>query len=108
VEVVQVHRLQPDILADEVLELAGRDFAEALEARDLMACAEFALGRLFLLLGVAVDRRFLFRTRKSGVSRMKRCPLRIRSGKNWRKNEISSRRMCMPSTSASVAITTLL
>ena len=48
------------------------------------------------------------KTAPSAAPRMKRWPLRIRSGKNCRKNEINSNRMCMPSTSASVAITTRL
>src|ERR1035438_8984116 len=37
---------------------------------------------------------------------MKRCPPAISSGKNCRKNEIRRSRMCIPSTSASVAMTT--
>ena len=39
---VQVDRIEPDVLADEVLELAGGDFAEAFETRDLVGGA--ALG----------------------------------------------------------------
>ena len=41
-EVMQVHGVEADVFADEVLELAGGDFAEALEARDLVGRA--ALG----------------------------------------------------------------
>ena len=36
-EVVQVHRVEADGFADEVLELAGGDFAEAFEAPNLVA-----------------------------------------------------------------------
>ena len=39
---VQVHGVEADGFADEVLELAGGDFAEALEARDFMIRDEFA------------------------------------------------------------------
>ncbi len=51
---VEVHRLEADVFADEVLELAGGNLAEALEARDLVAGAEFLHGRLLLALVVAV------------------------------------------------------
>src|SRR4051812_19296844 len=51
-EVVQVHRIEPDVLADEVLEFAGGDFAESLEPGNLVAGAERADGGLLLVLGV--------------------------------------------------------
>ena len=55
VEVVQGDRLEPDVLADEVLELAGGDFAQALEAGDLVAGARAsATAACFSVLGVAV------------------------------------------------------
>lgn len=79
---VQVDRLEADVLADEVLELAGRDFAQALESRDLVADAQFPDGRLLLLLGVAVQRPLLVADAEQGVSRMKRWLLRMTSGKN--------------------------
>jgi len=41
VEVMEVDRGEPDVLADEVLELAGGDFAQALEAGDLVIRSEF-------------------------------------------------------------------
>ena len=50
VEVVEIDRVKPDVLADEVLEFAGGDFAEALEARDLVGCGAFDDGDLVLSL----------------------------------------------------------
>ena len=44
------------VLADEVLELVGRDFPEALEARDLGVRPELAHGPQALLLAIAVAR----------------------------------------------------
>src|ERR1051326_1360643 len=50
VEMRERHGFEPDVFADEILELAGRDFAEAFEPRDLVARAEFSdRGLLFLL-----------------------------------------------------------
>ena len=46
-EVVEVDRIEADVFADEVLELAGGDFAEALEARDLVGRAALGDGGLF-------------------------------------------------------------
>ena len=51
VEVVEVDRGEADVLADEVLELAGGDFAEALEARDLVAGTEAGHGGCTLARG---------------------------------------------------------
>lgn len=36
----KVDRVEPDVLADKVLELPDRDLAQSLEARDLVARAE--------------------------------------------------------------------
>ena len=44
---VEVDRVEADVLADEVLELAGGDFAEAFQARDFVARAERGDGGLF-------------------------------------------------------------
>src|SRR5690606_9551965 len=55
VEVLQADRLQADVVADEVFEFAGTDFAEALEAGDLGVLAELVQGGLFLGLAVAVE-----------------------------------------------------
>ena len=44
---MQVHRVEADVFADEVLELAGGDFAEASEARDLVGRAALGDGGLF-------------------------------------------------------------
>src|SRR5205814_2184889 len=59
VEMVEVDRVEADILPDEILELAGGDFAEALEARDLVAGAERGDGGMFLLLAIAILRDLL-------------------------------------------------
>ena len=50
----------------------------------------------------------LFRTRNKGVCSTYTCPFFTSSGKNCKKNVMMSKRICMPSTSASVATITLL
>ena len=50
------------------------------------------------------DEEYVFR----GVSKIYKCPSFINSGKNCKKKVINNNRMCIPSTSASVAITMLL
>src|SRR5690349_12624939 len=66
VEMVQVHRVEADVLTDEILEFAGGDFAEALEARDLVAGAALDHGGLLLLLRVAVARDLLVADAEEG------------------------------------------
>ena len=51
---MEVDRVEADVFADEILELAGGNFAEAFEARDFVAGAERVDGGLLLLLGVTV------------------------------------------------------
>src|SRR4051794_35499659 len=59
VEMIERDRFEPDVLADEILELARGDLAQSLEARDLMARPELHHRGLFLSLGITVDRLLL-------------------------------------------------
>src|SRR5947199_52505 len=59
VEMGQRNRLQADVVADEILEFPGGDFAQALEPRDFVAGPELGHGALLFLLGIAVDRFLL-------------------------------------------------
>ena len=58
-QVVQRQRIEADVLADEILELARGNFPQPLEARDLVGRAELRHRRLLLLFRVAVDRFLL-------------------------------------------------
>src|SRR4030095_9457427 len=54
VEVVEVDWVESNIFADEILKLAGGDFAESFETRDFGAGAERIYRGLLLLLGVTI------------------------------------------------------
>ena len=58
-EMIEVHRLQADVFADEILELAGGNFAQAFEAGDLVAGAQFDDRGLLFLLGITIHRLLL-------------------------------------------------
>jgi len=59
VQMIERNRIKADVFADEIFELVRRDFAEALETRDLVGRTELRDGSLLLGLVVTVD-RFLF------------------------------------------------
>ena len=58
-QVVQRQRIEADVLANEILELARGDFPQPLEARDLVGRAELRHRRLLLLFRVTVNRFLL-------------------------------------------------
>ena len=100
------HAVETHVVADELLELVGRNLAETFETRDLGIDAAAVEGFQTLLLGITIVGLLLVADAEQGRLQDVEVPRRMTSGKNWRKKVVISRRMCMPSTSASVAMTT--